>query len=63
MRVSTIAAAAAALIMVSPALATPIRTAPGNGAYVNRPTKGSRDLSEATLLLRDLPDLEARSYE
>lgn len=54
---------AADLIAVSPALAAPIRAALGNGAYVNRLTKGSRDLSEATILLRELPDLKAHLYE
>lgn len=54
---------AAAFIAASPALAAPVRSGPGNGAYVNRPTTGPRDLSEATILLRELPDVEARLYE
>lgn len=53
----------AALTAVSATLAAPIRTAPGQNAYVNRSTKGARDLEEAALLLRDLPDLEARQYQ
>lgn len=62
MRVSVVTIAAA-LIAASPAFAAPMRPAPGSGAYVNRPTKGSRDLSEIAILLRDFPDLGARLYE
>lgn len=54
---------AATFIAASPALAAPVRSGPGNGAYVNRSTTVPRDLSEGTLLLRESPDLEARLYE